>query len=56
LINGLLKALPKAGATWPLEARKNWLQAAAMNFDYAYVTANDDERSIRVSIDKDSAN
>ena len=36
LIEGLIKALPPQATLWPIEARKKWLQAAAMNFDYVY--------------------
>jgi hypothetical protein len=53
LIDGLLKVLPKAGSSWPLEARKKWLQAAAVNFDYAYKSAEGEERFISVTIAKD---
>jgi len=51
LIEGLIKALPKAATLWPLEARRKWLQAAAMNFDYAYNAEDGDARSIKVAIE-----
>lgn len=50
LIDGLIKALPTAGKPWSLEARKKWLQAAAMNFDYAY-EGGDENRQIKVTIE-----
>ncbi len=58
LINGLIKALPDAGANWPLEARRKWLQAAAMNFDYVYTDDGASARTIKVTVevDRDSAN
>ncbi|HEX5236189.1 MAG TPA: hypothetical protein VFW25_12765 [Silvibacterium sp.] len=58
LIDGLIRALPEAGKPWTLEARRKWLQAAAMNFDYVYADTETGNRSIRVSVitDKDSAN
>lgn len=50
LIEGLIKALPPQATLWPIEARKKWLQAAAMNFDYVYNgDTKDDARSIKVS-------
>jgi hypothetical protein len=55
LIEGLIKALPESGAGWPLEARRKWLQAAAMNFDFVYTDPADTHRpSIRVSLDKET--
>lgn len=54
LIEGLIKALPKDGTNWPMEARKKWLQAAAMNFDYVYTDSNSDA-SIKVSIERESS-
>jgi hypothetical protein len=53
LIEGLIKALPESGAPWPLEARKKWLQAAAMNFDFVYTDPTDSQASIRVTLDKE---
>ena len=53
LIAGLIKALPESGAPWPLEARKKWLQAAAMNFDFVYTDPTDSQALIRVTLDKD---
>jgi hypothetical protein len=53
LIEGLIKALPESGADWPLEARRKWLQAAAMNFDFVYADPTDSQASIRVSLDKE---
>jgi hypothetical protein len=51
LIDGLIRALPAAGTLWPIEARRKWLQAAAMNFDYAYNAETEDVRSIKVTIE-----
>lgn len=55
LIEGLIKALPESGADWLLEARRKWLQAAAMNFDFVYVDPTDSQASIRVSLDKETS-
>lgn len=55
LIEGLIKALPESGADWPLEARKKWLQAAAINFDFVYTDPTDSQASIRVTLDKESS-
>jgi hypothetical protein len=52
LIEGLIKALPESGADWPLEARRKWLQAAAMNFDFVYTDPTDSQATIKVSLDK----
>ncbi|MGC2639813.1 MAG: hypothetical protein WA294_21700 [Acidobacteriaceae bacterium] len=52
LIEGLIKALPPQATLWPIEARKKWLQAAAMNFDYVYNgDTKDDAKSIKVSVE-----
>jgi hypothetical protein len=53
LIEGLIKALPPAGDKWPLDARRKWLQAAAMNFDFVYTDSPDSQGSIKVSVDKE---
>ncbi len=53
LIDGLIKALPDTGADWPLEARKKWLQAAAMNFDFVYADSMESQGTIKVSLDKE---
>lgn len=55
LIEGLIKALPQPGADWPVEARRKWLQAAAMNFDFVYTEPTDSQASIKVSLDKDTS-
>lgn len=55
LIEGLIKALPESGADWPFEARRKWLQAAAMNFDYVYKDPTDSQASIKVSVEKESS-
>lgn len=55
LIEGLIKALPKGGADWPLESRKKWLQAAAMNFDFVYSDSTGDQGSLKVSIERESS-
>jgi len=55
LIEGLIKALPESGADWPLEARRKWLQAAAINFDFVYVDPTDSQGSIKVSLDKEAS-
>jgi hypothetical protein len=55
LIDGLIKALPKNGEPWALESRRKWLQAAAMNFDYVYTLSVDDQRSLKVTLEGDSA-
>jgi hypothetical protein len=55
LIEGLIKALPAQGADWPLEARKKWLQAAAMNFDYVYADSTNDQGSVKVSIERENS-
>jgi hypothetical protein len=52
LIDGLIKVLPKAGQSWPLEAQRKWLQTAAANFAYAY-NGTDETRSIKVTIEND---
>lgn len=51
LIEGLIKALPRAGEEWTIEARRKWLQAAAMNFDYVYTDPKNEEKSIKVSVE-----
>jgi hypothetical protein len=57
LIEGLIKALPKSGDRWPMEARRKWLQAAAMNFDYVYTDPESDTTLIKVTLDRErSAN
>jgi hypothetical protein len=48
LIAGLIGALPKGGE-WPIEQRRKWLQAAAMNFDFVYDTT--DSGTIKVSVE-----
>jgi hypothetical protein len=53
LIEGLIKALPESGADWPFEARRKWLQAAAMNFDFVYKDPTDSQASIKVSVEKE---
>jgi hypothetical protein len=50
LIDGLIRALPKDGA-WPKEARRKWLQAAAMNFDFVYDEDSSETKSIKVSLE-----
>jgi len=54
LIIGLIKALPKAGEPWTIEARRKWLQLAATVFDVIYKDAGDGV-SLRIEIEKDSA-
>jgi hypothetical protein len=52
LIEGLIKALPPQATLWPIEGRKKWLQAAAMNFDYVYNgETGDDTKAIKVSVE-----
>jgi hypothetical protein len=55
LIEGLIKALPAGGADWPLEARKKWLQAAAMNFDFVYADSTGDQGFLKVSLERESS-
>ena len=59
LIEGLIKALPDGGADWPLESRKKWLQAAAMNFAFVYTDSKrdstEDQESLKVSIERESS-
>ena len=55
LIEGLIKALPIGGTPWPLEARRKWLQAAAMNFDFVYVDSTSSDATIRVTLDKEGS-
>jgi hypothetical protein len=56
LIDGLIKALPASGEQWPIDARRKWLQAAAMNFDYVYVDpVGGDIYSIKVTVEKDTS-
>jgi hypothetical protein len=59
LIEGLIKALPHGGADWPLESRKKWLQAAAMNFAFVYTDSKrdstEDQESLKVSIERESS-
>lgn len=59
LIEGLIKALPDGGSDWPLESRKKWLQAAAMNFAFVYTDSkrdsSEDQESIKVSIERESS-
>jgi hypothetical protein len=55
LIEGLIKALPKGGADWPLESRKKWLQAAAMNFDFVYQDSTGDHGSLKVSVEHEGS-
>jgi len=55
LIEGLIKALPVEGADWSLEARKKWLQAAAMNFDYVYADSTGDKGSLKVAIEREGS-
>lgn len=59
LIDGLIKALPDGGADWPLESRKKWLQAAAMNFAFVYTDSKrdstEDQESLKVSIERESS-
>jgi hypothetical protein len=50
LIAGLISALPKGGE-WPIEQRRKWLQAAAMNFDFVYDAT--DPGTIKVSVEAD---
>jgi hypothetical protein len=54
LIEGLIKALPAPGE-WPLDARRKWLQAAAMNFDFVYTDSTNTQGSIRVLLDKEAS-
>jgi hypothetical protein len=55
LIAGLIKALPDTGADWSLDARKKWLQAAAMNFDYVYTDSTNDAGSIKVAVERETS-
>jgi hypothetical protein len=55
IIEGLIKALPAGGADWPLEARRKWLQAAAINFDLVYADAAGDQGSLKVSIERENS-
>jgi|SRR5271165_1256948 len=59
LIEGLIKALPSGGEDWPLESRKKWLQAAAMNFAFVYTDSKrdstEDQESLKVSIERESS-
>jgi len=59
LIEGLIKALPAGGEDWPLESRKKWLQAAAMNFAFVYMDSKrdstEDQESLKVSIERESS-
>ena len=55
LIEGLIKALPEGGADWPLESRRKWLQAAAMNFDFVYQDSTGDQGSLKVSLERESS-
>jgi hypothetical protein len=55
LIEGLIKALPKGGDDWPLESRKKWLQAAAMNFDFVYEDSTKDQGSLKVSVERENS-
>lgn len=52
LIDGLIRVLPKAGAPFPLEAQRRWLQTAAANFAYAYNSV-DETRYIKVTIESE---
>ena len=52
LIDGLIRALPKPGP-WTLDARRKWLQAAAMNFDYVYTDESSEGKMIKVSVESD---
>lgn len=54
LIEGLIKTLKNLPDPWLIEAQRKWLQTAANIFDMIYPT--EDGRSIRVEIQKDSAN
>jgi hypothetical protein len=49
LIEGLLKRLPAPDASWGMDARKKWLQAALNIFDVMY-TAPDGESTIVIEI------
>jgi hypothetical protein len=51
LIEGLIRALPRAGEHWPVEARRKWLQAAAMNFDFVYEDDGAEAKSLKVSLE-----
>ena len=59
LIEGLIKALPASGEDWPLESRKKWLQAAAMNFAFVYADSKrestEDQDSLKVSIEHEGS-
>lgn len=59
LIDGLIKALPAGGEDWPLESRKKWLQAAAMNFAFVYTDSKrdstEDQESLKVSIEHEGS-
>jgi hypothetical protein len=51
LIEGLIKALPEKGADWSLDARRKWLQAAAINFDFVYQDSTNNPGSIKISLE-----
>jgi hypothetical protein len=51
LIDGLIKALPVAGTDWPMDARRKWLQAAAINFDFVYADAAQETKSLKVTLE-----
>jgi hypothetical protein len=55
LIDGLIKALPASGEKWSMDARRKWLQAAAMNFDYVYTDPSGEDASIKVTVEKETS-
>ena len=55
LIDGLIRALPADGNNWPLDSRKKWLQAAAMNFDFVYTDSPEETGSLKVTIERETS-
>ncbi len=55
LIEGLIKALPDAETEWSIDARRKWLQAAAMNFDFVYSDSSSEAGSIKVTIERENS-
>lgn len=55
LIDGLIKALPADGENWPLDSRKKWLQAAAMNFDFVYQDSPEETGALKVTIERENS-
>jgi len=51
LIDGLIRALPNAGKEWAMDARRKWLQAAAINFDFVYTDPTGETKSLKVTLE-----